>query len=578
MKGFIRPLILAAAASLCAPSISALDLPTKTINNRDYYYYAVQRGDTLLGVAKKLGVTREDITKYNPSAADGLRQGSTLYLPVSEFASVDSPASAAPIKSKSTFAYKVKKGETLFGLSHRFGVKPDEIIALNPSANDGIKAGEILIIPGSDTEEVAVEVEETVPQTELVTTPAVTAQSTPAAKENSAANLPPENPAEIPTYVVDQTMRPVKYDPIPTNEMQQADTANIALLLPLMLDEETQNKNAKSATDFVRGFMLGLRQYSNSSQPAKVSVYDSRNSATEITSLMRKPKISDADIIIAPDDPASYAATVKGLGDSDAFLLNLFAVQDTTYLTDARIMQANVPHGLMYQKAAESLVSIYDGYTPVFIISKGGRTDKIAFTDYLRKQFADNDIQFLEIIYDGMMTQADLGDLDPDSKYVFIPASGALSEFNKFAKALITYRENLGNPSDVALFGYPDWTTFRGDALESLHRVGATIYSRFYADSNSGEVKGFESEFKEVYGTAPIEHVPSQAMLGYDTACYLMDNLRRNDGALDVDAPTTFRGLQSSFKFQAQDNVGPVNQVVYIVTFLPGEYVDVKIY
>jgi hypothetical protein len=232
----------------------------------------------------------------------------------------------------------------------------------------------------------------------------------------------------------------------------------------------------------------------------------------------------------------------------------------------------------MYQKAAESLVSIYDGYTPVFIISKGGRTDKIAFTDYLRKLFADNDIQFLEIIYDGMMTQADLGDLDPDSKYVFIPASGALTEFNKFAKALITYRENLENPSDVALFGYPDWTTFRGDALESLHRVGATIYSRFYADSNSGEVKGFESEFKEVYGTAPIEHVPSQAMLGYDTACYLMDNLRRNDGALDVDAPTTFRGLQSSFKFQAQDNVGPVNQVVYIVTFLPGEYVDVKIY
>ena len=70
---------------------SALDLPVKTVNNTRYYYYTAKKGDTVLSIARKIGVTRGDILLYNPGVADGIREGVTIYLPVEQFADVASP-------------------------------------------------------------------------------------------------------------------------------------------------------------------------------------------------------------------------------------------------------------------------------------------------------------------------------------------------------------------------------------------------------------------------------------------------------------------------------------------------------
>ena len=144
MKISLRNLLASIAIALTALGSAALDLPVKNVNGTQQYYYAVRRGDTVFSIARTIGVTRDDIVRHNPAAADGVRQGMTIYLPVSEYAGVSSPATAAADApaARAAFRYRVNKGETLFGLSHRFGVSVDDIIALNPGANDGIKAGE----------------------------------------------------------------------------------------------------------------------------------------------------------------------------------------------------------------------------------------------------------------------------------------------------------------------------------------------------------------------------------------------------------------------------------------------------
>ena len=45
-KSFVSLMALAVFAGAWA-----LDLPVKSINGKDYYYYAVKRGDSLIGVA-----------------------------------------------------------------------------------------------------------------------------------------------------------------------------------------------------------------------------------------------------------------------------------------------------------------------------------------------------------------------------------------------------------------------------------------------------------------------------------------------------------------------------------------------
>lgn len=591
MKTNLRYLLVMALAAAFMPDAAALDLPVKDINGKSYYYYAVRRGDTLLSIATRLGITRDDLVRYNRSAADGLRQGTTLYLPVDEFKDVVSPGESAAAEMASAGAdgryptnvvYRVRRGETLFGVSHLFGISPDAIIALNPTADRGIKAGQQLIIPAGAHINQAVTVE---PYGETPQLAMATAAPVEAPAVEAAPAVEPE-PVAVPPMPADSEMerslRPVP-GPVPVTEPETAtDTLrpSIAVMLPLSLGADASTKQARSATEFVRGFMLGLKILGGNAWPMDIHIYDTAGRTDTVATLLSTPEAANLDLIITPDAQPMVSATIAALGNRDTYLLNLMAVQDTAYLKDYRVMQFNVPHDIMYSKAAEALLMAYDGYTPVMLISKGGRSEKLPFTDYLRSVYAEAGITPLEIAFEGMLTALDLEVLDPETPYVFIPGSGSLTEFNKFARTLINLRES-GAGDRIAVFGYPDWTAFRGDALESLHSLGAMIYSRFYADESASDVRRFKSDYEARYGTAPAELVPSQAMLGYDTARYLIEIFAATKGEFDPEWDAPMRGLQSTFKFTDAESPldidGVANVAVYIITFLDGDEVSVQV-
>ncbi|MGM9859286.1 MAG: LysM peptidoglycan-binding domain-containing protein [Muribaculaceae bacterium] len=556
-KSFVSLMALAVFAGAWA-----LDLPIKSINGKDYYYYAVKRGDSLIAVANALGVTRDDIIKYNPAAADGLRQGTTLYLPVSEYKNIASPAqNDAGAQHSEPFPYKVKRGETLFGISHRFGVKPDDIIALNPATRNGLKAGQTIMIPAG----AAVETE------------AVTPVATP---EPVGAEHQPE---EIPSVGIDDSVRsltPVVMEPteiIPTTDVRPS----IALFLPLSLNGNAQERAAKTSTEFVKGFMLGLNSMRDTSLPVDIHIFDTAGKCDTIPSLLARPECQDLSLIVTAESQAAVTATYQAMGDRNTFLLNLLAVSDTTYLLDSRVMQASVPHSIMYAKATEALMMTFDGYTPVYLISKGGKSEKLPFTEYLRGEYLAQGIEPIEISFEGMLSSQDLEQLDPTGSYVFIPGSGSLTEFNKFARALLAFRETLPDPGQVGVFGYPDWTAFRSDAADLLHQLCAIIYSRFYEDNTDDDVRRFATLFEAEYGAPMLEQVPSQALLGYDTARYILSNIKAGNGNFNPEWDTLYRGLQSTFMFIDAEGAlevdGCANQAVYIIKFLPGNEVRVQV-
>ena len=43
--------------------------------------------------------------------------------------------------------HTVVKGETLYSISKKYNVKPDDIIKLNPDAKDGVKENTVLTLP-----------------------------------------------------------------------------------------------------------------------------------------------------------------------------------------------------------------------------------------------------------------------------------------------------------------------------------------------------------------------------------------------------------------------------------------------
>ncbi len=61
---------------------SVKDLPMLTVDGKKYYHYEVTSKETLYTICKKLGVTKDEVVKYNPKVADGLRAGTVLVFPV----------------------------------------------------------------------------------------------------------------------------------------------------------------------------------------------------------------------------------------------------------------------------------------------------------------------------------------------------------------------------------------------------------------------------------------------------------------------------------------------------------------
>ena len=87
MKALIAAVVL--SISTITASASVYKLPTTTIDGKEYYYHEVKAKETLYSLSHKLGMSQDEMKKYNPSLAEGLKVGAKLYFPVDELGGGD---------------------------------------------------------------------------------------------------------------------------------------------------------------------------------------------------------------------------------------------------------------------------------------------------------------------------------------------------------------------------------------------------------------------------------------------------------------------------------------------------------
>lgn len=562
--------------SLCCLSAifaSAMDLPVKMVNGKAYYYYVVKKGDTIYSLQKRLGITHKQLVESNPGAADGLRTDATLLFAVDEFGDggpvVMETEEAAEQQPTDIVMHKVKKGETLYGISRQYGVKPDDIIALNPEAVSGIKKDAMLRIPVAKTAAAEAVTSDEGRQEEALDEDVFMSPD---------YRLKPVRPAIV-TVTEDE-------DEEQGNDLSQyeeeGDTteaeavrrpATIAVILSFMLEEETPGKQAMLFTDFYKGLLLAADTLSNRGDSVKIYAYDTMGDMTRLKAILSEDAVRDASVIIAPDGDAQMAAIAETVAGTDTKVINVFNVKDSLFVNHPELIQTNIPHRKMYAKAVDAMMRIYPDYVPVIIRNRDGRNDKAEFINYMTNVYSSRGVEPIEVEYEGALVVAQLDALPADgARYVIVPTSGSLNEYNKFIHAIKTERDMR----DIALFGYPDWTAFRGDAEELLHAVDATVFSRFYYDDDSFDTRSLAQAFERWYGNEMIEVVPNHGVLGFDIGNMVIRNLRANNGSFNPE-DERYTGVQSSFDFgRAADNAsaGYCNNEIYILRFAPGRRVE----
>lgn len=556
---------LAALALMIAGFVQALalDLPVRTVGGRQYYVYKVHRHDNVYGVANLLGLTRDDIINNNPAAAQGLKEGQELFFPVEKYGAQEkAPVADEPMKVKK---YKVKKGDTAFGISRKFNTTPEVLYKLNPGAENGIKAGSTLNVPADGKSAKAV-ADKPSGDTQIRISDVTEADAEKAREDLQQVQQVADAAGEA--------------APAADNAAAAEDKEyTVVVMLPFMLEDDA-SRVAAQATEFYKGMLVAAEKFKDRAPKLKIIAVDTGNSTSVVRELLDTDRrLKEADVIIAPENREQLDMVAEFGKANKVYVLNVANSRDDVYLTNPYVLQGLIPSQQMLEKAASVFVESLDGATPVILRNLNGKDDKKAFVEMVTTRLGAEGIPFVEVQYEGGLSHSELesqlGELPEGSKLIFLPTSGTLGEFNRISATLEKLRTKLFETGgDLRLFGFPEWTTFANEAKSALHELRTTIYARSYANFESPAVTEVNDLFRHWYGEPMTEGVPVQGLMGYDLVGYLIGAMA--DGELSV--LNDYTGVQSSYDFSRDEGVeGVVNTSLYVVEFMPGDYENVQV-
>ncbi len=122
------------------PVIKGRNNTEEQIDNNEFIYHTIEKGQTLYFLSRKYNVTVDDIKKYNVGADQKLIIGSIIKIPVTKIATSE---------ANGNFIYhNVEPKETLYAISTKYAVPIQDIVESNPALQSGIlEIGSTIRIP-----------------------------------------------------------------------------------------------------------------------------------------------------------------------------------------------------------------------------------------------------------------------------------------------------------------------------------------------------------------------------------------------------------------------------------------------
>lgn len=514
-----------------------LKIPQTKTTQKGEKFHTIQAGETLYRLTTMYKISAKAICDANPGlSADNFRIGQVIRIPSTEEAVASAPETITPatvepsvqpeVKPRCKEMHKVKRKETIFSVSHEYGISEQELIAANPELKKGMKKGQFLCIPYPVTA--------TAPKTEN-TNNAVVPSNNELFGENN-------------------------------EKSKDLSTIKAAILLPFMLDGTHKSESARMV-EYYEGFLMAVDSLKRTGISIDLYTYDSGSENSSINSILAKDELKKMDIIFGPLHQSHIKPLANFAKKHDIRLVIPFTSKDNTVFNNPSIYQINTPQSYLYSEVYEHFTRQFPNANVIIIETTTVDHDKAEFIKGLKQELTSKGIPVKTVKENA--TQAALkASLNPAKDNFFIPTSGSDLTLIKVVPQLILLTRD--NPTvNIHLFGYPEWQTYTKDHLESFFELDTYFYSSFYTNNLLPAAIHFTQSYRKWYGKEMDDRYPKFGMLGFDTGFFFLKGLSKYGSGLEKNLPKMdLTPIQTGFKFQRVNNWGGfVNKKVFFVRF-----------
>ena len=424
--------------------------------------------------------------------------------------------------------HKVKRKETIFGISHMYEISIDELIQANPEMKEPgyeLKKGTILKIPFP--------------------------------KGNSSTNAPSTNAPAVSA----STSRSVR-DDVRGREIR------LGVMLPLHDD----NGDGRRMVEYYRGVLMACDSLKKLGISVDVHAWNTSEDC-EIQNILADKAAAACDLIIGPLYSKQMDALSEFVARHDIRLVIPFSINAPQLATNSNLFQIWQSPTDVNETTISHFLERFRNYHPVFIDCNDSTSQKGLFTSGLRRQLEQRGIMY-------SVTNLKSGEdnfskaFSSSKQNVVILNTGRSPElgvaFSKISGLKINHTE-----FDITMLGYTDWLMYTRTHLENYYKYNTYIPSVFYYNPVSPATQRLQQKYRWNFHADMQSSLPRFALTGFDQAYFFLRGFHKYGKVFTGAAGMLgYPPVQTPLQFERYGNGGVRNKASLFVHYRPDHIVE----
>ena len=494
-------------------SKSTVSTPEKVV------YHIVFPKETKYSIAKKYGITIEELEKRNPEIIPSLSVGQKLVIKGTApkvVASAPQKEIVKPIIPKINYIdYAVKPKETLYSLSKMSGLSQEELVKLNPALANGVEIGMTIKVPES-------------------------------------ASIPQE--AEVKKVYSAMTVK-----------SGNNDRKKLVLLLPFNLSKiegDTINSTAtrlkkdkflNMTLDFYSGALMAIDSAKSIGVPVDVSIFDSQETknSSNILAIHQQNKLEAADAIIGPFYQNNVEKTAALLSNTNVAVISPLSKDVGNSFPN---LFQTIPTTDALKRAVFDYMIAKDGNIIAVVDKK-----KESARQFMQQNYSQ--VQFAALLENGSFSAESFKSLLVKDKMNYVVLASENTGMIKWTMATMMSVMTKFNVQLVIL--EPNETLDTDEInFENLTKL-KLMYPSISRENNSAEAQIFKKEYRKKNKIAPSTYASRGFDVTFDTMMRLSQEMKYQETA---DAMATEQ-VDNKFEYYKKADGGYTNKGIYILYY-----------